>query len=221
MATVRVPAVQRLVLQGVDWDTYRRLLRALDERPSLRLTYDRGTLEIMTLTFGHESWGHLLGRLVVALTEELGLPIAGGGSTTFRRKRQRRGLEPDESYWIANEPLVRGKQRIDLRVDPPPDLAIEIDVTRSSLDRLGIYAALGVPEVWRYDGQNLTFHLLGANSQYTTQGASRSFPLVTPADVVGFLAQRGQTDENSVVRQFRTWVRQRLPGGPPSAPPVP
>jgi Uma2 family endonuclease len=218
MATVHVPAVQRMVLQNIDWPTYRRLLRAFDERPGIRLTYDRGSLEIRTLTFGHESWGHLLGRLVVALTEELNLPIAGGGSTTLRRRKQRRGLEPDECYWIASEPLVRGKKRLDLRVDPPPDLAIEVDVTRSSLDRLGIYAALGIPEVWRFDGQGLTFQVLGAGGRYGVQGASRCFPRVTPADLLRFLALRGQADENAVVRQFRAWVRQQPvpPGAPPS-----
>src|SRR5208282_5710304 len=120
MSTVSLPPEQRLLLDGVDWQTYGRLLRALGHRPSVRLTYDRGTLEIMTLSHEHESYAHLLGRFIVALTEELGLPIKGGGSTTFRRRKRRRGLEPDESYWIANESLVCDKVRIDLRTDPPP-----------------------------------------------------------------------------------------------------
>ncbi len=220
MSTVRVPVSQRLVLHGVDWDTYVRLLRAFGERPGLRLTYDRGVLEIMTLTFGHESWGHLLGRLVVALTEELGLPVAGGGSTTMRRRRQRRGLEPDECYWIANEALVRGKDRIDLRADPPPDLVLEVDVTSSSLDRMSMYAALGVPEVWRYADRVLTFHLLGPDGHYSPSAHSRAFPGVAPGDVARFLALRGQADENTILRQFRAWVRQRkAPGTPPPAVP--
>lgn len=213
MSTVSVPTTQRLLLSGVDWRTYSRLLRALDERPGVRLTYDRGTLEIMTLTYGHESWGYILGRLIAVLTEELGLPISGGGSTTFRRRPRRRGLEPDDCYWIANEPLVRGKTRIDLRVDPPPDLVIEIDITSSSLDRMAIYAALGMPEVWRYDGQALTFQVLGANSQYTAASHSRSFPMLTPADVAAVLTLRGQMDVNGMARHFRAWLRQRLAGG--------
>lgn len=216
MSTVSVPAVQRLLLSGVDWRTYGQLLRALDERPGVRLTYDRGTLEIMTLTSGHESWGYILGRLIAVLTEELGLLIAGGGSTTFRRRPRRRGLEPDECFWIANEPLVRGKTRIDLRVDPPPDLVIEIDITSSSLDRMAIYAALGMPEVWRYDGQTLTFQILGANSQYAAARHSRAFAQLTPADVAAVLALRGQMDVNGMVRHFRAWFRQGLAGGPPS-----
>jgi Uma2 family endonuclease len=217
MATVRFPTVQRLLLPGIDWRTYQRLLRAFDEHAGIRLTYDRGALEIMTLTLGHESWSHLLGRFVVILTEELNLPLAAGGSTTIRRRRSRRGLEPDECYWIQNEPLVRGRNRIDLRVDPPPDLAIEVDISRSSLDRLGIYAALGVPEVWRFDGQTLTFHVLGANGEYAASSHSRAFPLLAAADLLSFLLQRGQSEENTLGRQFRAWVRQQLAGGTPPA----
>ncbi len=220
MATVRVPAGRRLVLPNVDWQTYTRLLRAFDERPALRLTYDRGTLEIMTVTFGHESWGFLLGRFVVALTEELGLPVAGGGSTTFRRKKKKRGLEPDECYWIAHEAQVRGKMRLDLRVDPPPDLAIEIEVTRSALNRMGIYAALGIVEVWRFDGQAVTFHVLNAKGRYEVKTHSATFPKVAAADVLPFLLLHGQTEMNGLLRQFRAWVRQvhGLAAPPPPTP---
>src|SRR5262245_34373899 len=136
MSIVRAPTGQRLVLHGIDWRTYGRLLRALDGRPALRLTYDRGMLEIMTLTHEHESDNRFLVRLVVVLTEELGLPVRDGGSTTIRRRRRRRGLESDSCFWIANEAAVRHKRQIDLRIDPPPDLALEVDVTNSSLDRL-------------------------------------------------------------------------------------
>jgi Uma2 family endonuclease len=208
MATASARTGQRLVLTNVDWKTYTRLLRTFDERPSLRLTYDRGTLEIMTLTYGHESWGYVLGRMVDVLTEELGLPIAGGGSTTFRRKKRRRGLEPDQCYWITHEAQVRGKLRIDLRMDPPPDLAIEVDVTSSSLNRMGIYAALGVPEVWRFDGQAVSFHILNAAGDYEIRPNSALFPKVSSADILRFLLLRGHLEVNALLRQFRAWVRQ-------------
>jgi len=210
MSVVNVPSSRHLLLCGVDWRTYTRLLHVFAERPSVRLTYDRGDLEIMSPLPEHESDADMLGRFVVVLTEELGLPIKAGRSTTYRRRRVRRGLEPDNSYWIANEPRVRGKRRINLRIDPPPDLAIEVDVTSSSLDRMGIYAALAVPEVWRLDGPILTFHVLAADGRYVESPHSAAFPLVTPADLVGFLALRSTLDENTVVRQFRDWVRQRL-----------
>jgi len=209
MPTVHAPAAQHLVLDGVDWSSYGRCLRLLNDRPSLRLTYDRGTLEIMNLTYEHESWGHFLGRIVIALTEELGLPIAGGGSTTFRKRKRRRGLESDECYWIANEARVRGKKRLDLRTDPPPDLAIEIDITHSSLNRMSIYADLGIPEIWHLDAQGITFHALGSDGQYTKSERSLAFPSLAPADLARFVALRGQIDENAVIRQFRSWVRER------------
>jgi Uma2 family endonuclease len=200
---------QRLVLYDVPWRTYTRLLRLFDER-RLRLTYDRGTLEIMTLTHEHEGYSYVLGRFIDALTEELGLPIKGGRSTTFRRRKRQRGLEPDNCFWIASEPRVRGKNKIDLRVDPAPDLAIEIDITSSSLNRMGIYADLGVPEVWRFADQTLTFHVLGGDRRYTVAARSAAFPFVTPADVLRFLALRTTLDENAVVRELRAWVREQI-----------
>jgi Uma2 family endonuclease len=216
MATAQSPAGQRLVLYGVSWPEYGRLLRAFGERPAVRLTYDRGALEVMTLSFEHESLVRFFNLLILALTLELGLPLKGGGSTTFRRRRQRRGLEPDECYWIASEPLVRGKDKLDLRRDPPPDLALEVDVSYSTLDRMAIYAVLRVPEVWRYDGQTLSFHILGAGGAYTVVPQSRAMPPVTSADLAALLALRGTADETALFRHFQLWARQRFGGGPPS-----
>jgi len=110
---------------------------------------------------------------------------------------------------------MRGKRTLDLRVDSPPDLAIEADVTSSSLDRMAIYAALGVPEVWRLEHQVLTFHVLGSDGTSAEAARSRAFPRVAPPDLINFLAMYGQMDENSIVRQFRAWVRtQLLPPAP-------
>src|SRR5262249_36919202 len=147
-----------------------------------------------------------LGRLVDVLTEELNIPVQAGRSTTFRRKKKQRGLEPDNCYWIANEARVRGLRRIDLRIHPPPDLAIEVDVTHSSVNRMGIYAALGVPEVWRLSVGGLTFQILGADGKYAPVSHSRAFPLVAPGDLASFLALRMTLLEvNEVIRRFRDW----------------
>ena len=215
MSTVPARTVvrDRLLVDNVDWRTYTRLLHIFAERPGYRLTYDRGRLEIMSPLPEHEIDAEFLGRMAITLTEELGLTIMSGGSTTLRRRRRRRGLEPDHCYWIANEPAMRGKRTLDLHIDPPPNLAIEVDVTSSSLDRMSIYAALGVPEVWRLDDRTLTFHALGTNRKYTVVTHSLSFSLVTPADLMGFLAMCAGQDQNSVIRQFRAWVRQQLAGG--------
>jgi Uma2 family endonuclease len=212
MSTATIPTGQRLVLDGVSWRMYERLLRAFDER-HVRMTYDRGALEIMTLSPEHERYKHLLRRLVEALIDELSWNIAGFGSMTFKRRKRRRGLESDECFWITNEPLIRGKVHIDLRHDPPPDLALEIDVTHSSLDRLGIYAALRVPEVWRYDGQDLHVHLLGTDGKYTESGQSRVFPFLPVAEVARFLGMLATLSETELLRQFRAWVRDRIAAG--------
>jgi Uma2 family endonuclease len=202
MSTMPVPSGQRLVLAGVPWRTYERLLRVFDDR-HLRITYDRGALEIMTLSPEQERFKHLVGLLIGALVEELGWNMAGFGSMIVKRRRRKRGLEPDECYWIQSEPLVRCKDRIDLRRDPSPDLVIEIDVTQSSLDRLSINAALGVPEVWRFDGQNLQVHLLGPDGRYTEGAPSRAFPFLPMADLARFLGMRSVQSETELVRQFR------------------
>jgi Uma2 family endonuclease len=200
-----------LRLSGIDWRTYSRLLRAFAEKPGIRLTYDRGELEIMSPLLEHDDSGRFLGLLVFVLTEELGLPLKHGGSTTLRRRLRRRGIEADECFWIANAVRMVGRRRLDLRTDPPPDLAIEVDVTHSSLDRLEICAALKVPELWRLQGESLTFHVLGPEGAYITGPVSRSFPMVSPADLLVFVEQaRAAGDENVVVRQFRAWIRQRL-----------
>jgi Uma2 family endonuclease len=215
MSKVTASSAGRVLLHGVDWDEYSRFLRAFAERPSVRLTYDRGVLEIMTPLDRIDNRGRFTCRLIVALTEELNLPIACGGSTTLRRRRRQRGLEPDESFWIANELRVRGLERLNLRTDPPPDLAVDVDATRSSLNRMAIYAALGVPEVWRLAAAGLTFHVLQPDGKYAPSTASRTFPTVGAADITRFLALLGQQEENEILRQFRTWVRQRRAEPPP------
>lgn len=199
------------VLHDIDWGTYTRLLRAFDRRRGFRLTFDRGTLEIMSPLWEHERPAYLLGRLIDVLTDELQMPCEPGRSVTLRRRRKNRGLEPDNCYWIANVGRLAGKTHLDLRIDPPPDLAIEVDITQSSLDRMGIYAALGVTEVWRATSAGLTFHILEAGV-YQERPRSLSFPQLASADLVGFLAQLGHKGTTALVAEFRLWVRQTLLG---------
>jgi Uma2 family endonuclease len=209
MSSIPATSEQKLVLSGIRWRAYERLLRVFDDR-HLRITFDRGILEIMTLSPQHERFKHLLAFLIAVLVEELGWNMTGFGSMTFKRRRQRRGLEPDECFWIQSEPLVRGKDRIDLRRDPPPDLVLEIDVTHSSLDRLAIYAALGVPEVWRFDGTTLQVYLLDSTCRHVESDRSRAFPFLPLAELTRFLAARSTQSETDLVRQFRAWARERI-----------
>jgi Uma2 family endonuclease len=209
MATVPEPLEQKLVLHGEPWETYLRLLRLFDGRRHLRISYDRGDLEIMTLSPEHEHAKRLIGRLLEALTEELNLALAAYGSMTFKRRRKQKGLEPDECYWIQNEAAVRGMTRFNPRQHPPPDVVVEIDVTHSSVDRMGIYRSLNVPEVWRFVGGQVEFHVL-APSGYRQALNSSAFTGLRSQDLSPFLALRGQVDDNAIVRQFRTWVRGRV-----------
>jgi Uma2 family endonuclease len=205
---------QKLMLYDVSWEEYTQLLRGFGNR-HLRLTYDRGTLEIMTLTHEHESDSTILGRFVVTLTEELNMPIKEGRSTTFRKRKTQKGLEPDNCYWIVHEAQVRGKKVINLRIDPPPDLSIEVDITHSSMNRMRIYASLGVPEVWRWDRKGLSFLVLNSDGKYDTVTTSPTFPIpICPADLIPFIAMRTQMDENAVIREFRNWVRAKLAAKP-------
>ena len=210
MSTVASPAKQLpAVLYDIDWKMYSRLLRIFENRRGFRLTYDRGILEIMSPLWQHEEPGGLLGRFVDVLTEELNLPYRLGGSVTLRRRRKHRGLEPDKCYWIASTPLLQGKRELDLRVDPPPDLAIEVDATSSSLDRMSIYAALAVPEVWRLSTGRIDFHVL-ESGVYRVRSNSVSFPQLASSDLPPFVALWGSTDDGTIVRQFRDWVRQQM-----------
>jgi Uma2 family endonuclease len=220
MATVRTAKTRRgVVLYNVDWRDYQAIGRALADRPALRLTYDRGALEIMTISSEHDRLKHLLRRLLEAWTEERGVAIAGYGSMTFKRRRFKRGLEPDECYWIVNETQMRGRDRIDLRVDPPPDLVLEIDISRSSLDRMGIYSVMGVPEVWRYRKQSVAFLARQPDGRYVEVPQSLSLSPLASADLLPFLALRGTVEENAIIRQFRAWIGQKFPPG--SASPAP
>lgn len=212
-AVPRVKARPRgkcLRLSHVDWKTYTKLMYLFAERHDIRLIYDRGELEMMTPLLQHDNPAWFLGTMVQVLTEELGLPLRGGGSTTMRRRLKKRGIEADECFWIENAPQMAGRLRLDLRRDPPPDLAIEVDVTHGSLDRLAIYAELKLPEVWRFKGEELTFYVLDDHGKYQKAAVSRSFPILTPADVIRFVQRSHEAaNQNIVIQEFREWIRQR------------
>jgi Uma2 family endonuclease len=208
MSTTKIPDQQRFVLFSKPWKTYIELGRLFQDQRGVRITYDRGVLQLATVSHEHEHLALLLAFLTWAWTEERGVLIKSGGSTTFRRRDLERGLEPDQCFWIANEPAVRHLNRIDVRRDPPPDLVIEVEVTRRAVPRLPIFAALHVPEVWRLSRKGLTFQLRQSDGTYAPVARSQALPPLGSRDLERFLALRGQTDENSIVAQFRSWIRQ-------------
>ena len=197
---------QRFLLHSVSWHGYETLLREIGDR-HLRITYDNGDLELMTLSFGHENAGEWIGRLIFFLALEWNLPVCSGGSTTLKQSVRRKGLEPDKCFWIEHEKDVRGKKEWDASTDPPPDLAVEVDITRSSLDRMGIYAALGVGEIWRYDGHDFEVLALSAAGKYVKKARSRVFRSLPVKELAEFVTRLGADDEVRQIRAFVEWAR--------------
>jgi len=209
MLVKSTPAEQRTVLHNVSWETFEALLRDTGEDRGSRFAYDCGVLEIMTPLFEHENPKIQFDRLIFALAVELKTKIRSAGSITLKRKTITKGIEPDTCYYIQNEPAIRGKQELDLKTDPAPDLAVEIDITSSSVNKLNIYAALGVAELWRYDGEVLKFYQL-IESEYIEIKLSIAFPLISVSDMNRFIQQSKTMDEIDLVQSFSAWVRGKI-----------
>jgi Uma2 family endonuclease len=202
--TLQKTAYDGIQLTGISWQTYETLLTELGDR-HLRITYNRGQLEIMTPSPEHELSKKILGRFVETLAEETSLPIYPLGSTTFKRS-QLSGVEPDECFYICHIETVRGKKRLDLTQDPAPDLVLEIDITNSSPHRLQVYQDLGVSEIWVYNGESLVIQQL-QNGSYVTSASSQFFPTLPIPKLAGFLQQSETMDYLELVKSFRNWVR--------------
>jgi len=209
-APLLAPPEQRVRLSDVPWDVYVAFCDGIGER-YIRMTYDQGELEIMSDSRTHEVEKSRLRRLTYALTEELDIDIASGGSMTCRNEQMRRALEPDECFWVAHELEVRGRGDIDLDVDPPPDLAFEVEISRSALGRMAIYEALRVPEVWRWDGATLNVHLLTSRGTYRASKRSKAFPFLPLNEFTHFLT-RTDPGETNLIRAFRVWVAEHREG---------
>jgi Uma2 family endonuclease len=218
-AQKRSPRAQRLLLNNVSWRDYERFLKLFDERPGVRLTYDRGRLEIMTVSLEHARPGEILGLLVFALVQLLGLHYCNGGSLTLKRRRKLKGLEPDKCFWIQNAERMRGRSEFDIETDPPPDLAIEVDISRSSMNRMHIYAALQVPELWRRTRTTVAFYQLESNGKYVETSHSSTFPFLGAAPLSQFLTDQASLLDDELVPAFQAWARAQLGQQPPVTPP--
>ena len=199
---------QNLLLKDISWSTLEELLEELGESRAARISYSRGMLEVMVPLAEHESDKEIIGNLVEILLEELDIEFWALGSTTFKNEAMSGAVEPDKCLYIQHEAWVRGKKRIDLTVDPPPDLAIEIDIT--SRTRFDNYEKLGVPELWRYDGEQLEINQL-QNGRYvisSTSGHFPQFPLITA--IPQYVKQSRIIGRNATMKAFRVWVRSFL-----------
>jgi Uma2 family endonuclease len=208
MSTVNVPAEQRVVFYDVSWATY-LALAAENNRPGKRISYDQGVMEIMSPGMLHENISSLIGRMVNVFTEENGIEVCSSAGTTFKRDDLERGFEADASYYIANSELVRTKREIDLAIDPPPDLAIEVDISRSSLSKFTIYRSIGVPELWRYDGEAILLYVLDKGGEYTRAEASNVLPGFPFTKAQTVLDRRHEEGETALMKEFREYVRKQ------------
>lgn len=202
---------QRVLLQNVRWTTYEQLLADLTSQSSPRLTYNRGTLEIMTPLPPHERLTYIIEMLVSIYASETGTDVYCLRSTTFKREDLERGFEPDSCFYVQNEARVRGKDTINLRVDPAPDLVIEIDITSGSINKFPIYAQLGVSEIWRHDGSELTIYVL-AEQSYTQASNSLAFPSVNGADVSEFIRHTKDLPSTDFLKRLHEWVAGLIGG---------
>jgi Uma2 family endonuclease len=208
---------QRFVIDGISYASYVQISDALPER-AIRVTYTDGRLELMSTSKLHERYDRFLAHLLDILAEEMNIDIDCGGRMTLRQEEAEKGMEPDNCYWIQNEARMRGKDTYDPAIDPPPDLAWEIEISRSILNRLGILAALKVSEVWRYDGETIIVLLLNAAGQYEPSPRSKAFPFLPVKELVRFINMRATMSQTQIARAFRAWVREQADAGWPAQP---
>ncbi|MBC6478909.1 MAG: Uma2 family endonuclease [Hormoscilla sp. GM7CHS1pb] len=207
MTAVQEPppqTTQRVILENVSWETYKQLLAEMGDRRTSRIAYNQGVLEIIMPSDRHETYKQLLERMVNTLTEELNLRVKGFASTTLNREDLRKGAEPDSCYYIQNVDRIRGRT-VDLAINPPPDLVIEVDITSYSRRRFEIYKQLGVPEIWRYLGQTVRINQL-QEGEYVELDYSPTFPFVSAATLNQFLQRAETTDDTTMIRAWRQWV---------------
>ncbi|NQE35762.1 Uma2 family endonuclease [Microcoleus asticus] len=199
---------QRVVLSNISWQTYQTLLAEAGDKRSSRFSYSQEVLEIIMPSDLHETVNCLLKQFVTTLSDELKLKRKGFGSTTLNREDLKQGAEPDSCFYIQNVDRIRGR-KINLSIDPPPDLIIEVDLTSPSTNRFTIYKNLGVPEIWRYLGETVQFFQL-QNGEYASCEYSGAFPIVSSGIINQFLQMAEMEDDTTIIDALRVWVRQQL-----------
>jgi Uma2 family endonuclease len=195
-----------VVLPCVSWETYERLLADDEERRVPRMTYDQGVLELVTPSLPHEKDALTIARIVDIIAATIGVPILSAGGTTYRRNDLERGFEPDASFYVQNEAQVRDRPEIDLSVDPPPDVVLEMEMSRSALDKLPLFASIGIPEVWRCDGQRVTILIL-EQDRYRESSTSLAFPVLTSDILTRFLAESRTVLSPDWFQAVSDWAR--------------
>lgn len=206
MPAVLSPPAARVLLHNISWALYEQILRAHENQSSPRFVYDRGELEITVLSYEHEELNRLIDNLLAVVALEWDIEYRNAGSTTFTREDLAKGFEPDSCFYIQHADQIAGKKRLDLTIDPPPDLVVGIDITHPSLAKLPIFAAVGVPEVWRYDGERVRMLGLTGDS-YTERTQSLAFPTLRSDQLTTLLAASQHMPRTAWLRHVRAWAQ--------------
>ena len=208
----QLPEGASITFQDVSWDEYEELLEQVGEAPGLRISYDNGSLQIMTISSEHEKYASFISRLVTVIQLRLRIDILGFGSATMRKRKRSAGHEPDACFYVQNAPLIGNKIQLDFETDPPPDIVVEIDVHHDSRSRFPVYARLGVPEIWRYDGHAMIiYHLLeaGDEQQYVAGDTSAALPMLTASLLTEMLERMRNEGELNALVAFDEWLQSR------------
>ncbi|WGV24348.1 Uma2 family endonuclease [Halotia branconii] len=202
-------AETRALLKNISWQTFKIMLSEMGSERNSRLAYDNKILEIMTPLMPHENSNRLIEGYILVLCEEFSLEVKSTGSMTLTRDDLEKGGEPDSSYYIQNESLVRNKQNINLAQDPPPDLVLEVEYSRPKIDKLSLYASMNIPEFWRYNGIVLRIYVLSDN-QYSEVELSPTFMPVPVKNMTQFLEESKKMGQLAAKSAFRAWVKQQI-----------
>jgi Uma2 family endonuclease len=201
---------EHILLEGISWETYERLRDEADSETAglVFMTYDEGTLEIMSPSPQHEDAKKMIAMMIEIIALEFDIPMSSLGNVTIRRKRLAKGLEPDECYYIKGELLVRNAPQVDKNNVPTPDLVVEREVSRRSIGRRPMYARMGVPELWVYDGLSLLCLQLSRNGEYEPAERSICFPFLRVSELEQFIAMSRIEGQTAARRAFRDWIKQ-------------
>ena len=208
----QLPEAASVTFHDVSWDEYEELLEQVGEAPGLRISYDNGSLQVMTISSEHEKYASFISRLVTVIQLRLRIDILGFGSATMRKRKRKKGNEPDGCFYVQTASLIGNRIHLDFETDPPPDIAVEIDVHHDSRSKFPIYAALGVSEIWRYDGQAMTIYHLseaGDEQQYVAGDSSAALPMLTATLLTEMIERMRSDGELSALLAFDEWLQSR------------
>jgi Uma2 family endonuclease len=208
----QLPEDASLTFHDVSWDEYEELLEQVGEAPGLRISYDNGSLHVMTISAEHEKYSEFIKSLIAGIRLRLRLNILSFGSATMRKPKRSAGHEPDACFYVQTAPLIGNKIQLDFEKDPPPDIVVEIDVHHDSRSRFPVYARLGVPEIWRYDGEAMTIYHLseeGDGQQYVAGDTSAALPMLSAPFLTEMLETMRKDGELHALLAFDEWLQSR------------